>query len=66
MEESALPKVEKKKKKMMNNPAFKGNNNSNGAPDKRVKERYIEKVREKVSEWRAMHEIGVPDKDGIL
>lgn len=32
--------------------------------DKRVKERYIEKVREKVAEWRGMHEIGVKDYNG--
>ncbi|KAL4459498.1 hypothetical protein ABPG74_018111 [Tetrahymena malaccensis] len=34
--------------------------------DKRVKERYIEKVREKVSEWRAMHETGFRDQNGNL
>jgi len=41
-------------------------NNSNNLSDKRVKERYIEKVREKVSEWRAMHETGFRDKDGNI
>lgn len=41
-----------RKKKMM------GGRSSN---DKRVKERYIEKVREKVAEWRAMHETGFRD-----
>lgn len=34
--------------------------------DKRVKERYIEKVREKVAEWRAMHETGFRDQNGNL
>lgn len=42
------------------------NNMRGSVNDKRVKERYIEKVREKVSEWRSMHETGFRDKDGNL
>lgn len=34
--------------------------------EKRIKERYIEKVREKVREWRAMHETGLRDANGNL
>lgn len=40
--------------------------NCHSQNDKRVKERYIEIVREKVTEWRAMHEIGLHDENGIL
>lgn len=65
---------QKKKKKLMNmmmgsNTNISSNNLNNmrnNINDKRVKERYIEKVREKVGEWRAMHETGFRDKDGNL
>ena len=48
------------------NSLMRGANNNMNTSDKRVKERYIEKVREKVSEWRAMHETGFRDKDGNI
>lgn len=51
-----VSKLYKRKKRMMQ---AKTSN-----MDKRVKERYIEKVREKVSEWRGLHEIGMRDAYG--